>query len=309
MHVQFFGAVRQVTGSMHLLASGEDKILMDCGMYQGRRKESAEKNAVMPFDPGMITNLVLSHAHIDHSGRIPMLTKNGFSGRIFCTRATRDASEYLLSDSAHIQESDAEYLNYKTVRSALSQMRSEGGKKSRKEHEKTLKTLKKNGHRIDAEQVNRLIDRLHLKSVEPLYTLEDAESAITSFAGHPYGRPVTIGENMTCTFYDAGHILGSAVSIIRQEINGRKKTVGYTGDLGRFEKPILKDPTSDFAPEDRDIDLLIMESTYGDRVHEPVKDLKPELQKVIVETVERGGIHSDSGFCLWTHPGTAVFSA
>jgi len=262
---------------------------MDCGMYQGRRKESAQKNRVMPVDPGIITNVVLSHAHIDHSGRIPVLTKANFSGRIFCTRATRDASEHLLADSAHIQESDAEYLNYKTLRSALSRMKNDSGKKSKKEYEKAIKKLKKNGHRIDAEQVNRLMQKYRLDGIEPLYTQEDAEQALTCFAGQPYRQPVTIGDKITCTFYDAGHILGSAISVIRQEKNGRKKTVCYSGDLGRFDKPILKDPTLDFAPQDRDIDLLIMESTYGDRVHEPVVDLKPALSKTVTETVERGG--------------------
>ena len=124
MYVTCYGAVREVTGSMHMITTESDHILLDCGMFQGRRKESAAKNKVLPFDPGMLTNIVLSHAHIDHSGRIPMLTGNGFSGRIICSRATAAACGYLLPDSAHIQESDANYLNYKTVRSALSEMKS-----------------------------------------------------------------------------------------------------------------------------------------------------------------------------------------
>ncbi len=115
MHITFYGAVREVTGSMHLLNTDQDRILLDCGMYQGRRKTAAEKNRVLPFDPDILTNMVLSHAHIDHSGRIPLITRNGFNGRIYCTRATVDACGYMLPDSAHIQESDAEYLNYKTV--------------------------------------------------------------------------------------------------------------------------------------------------------------------------------------------------
>ncbi len=122
MHITFFGAVREVTGSMHMLVNENDRILLDCGMYQGRRKESAEKNRILPFDPAIITNVVLSHAHIDHSGRIPMLTRDRFTGRVFCSLVTRDACEYLLADSAHIQESDAEYLNYKLVRGQLSKM-------------------------------------------------------------------------------------------------------------------------------------------------------------------------------------------
>jgi metallo-beta-lactamase family protein len=118
MHVTFYGAVREVTGSMHLVATPRDRVLLDCGLFQGRRREAAEKNRVLPFDPGILTNVVLSHAHTDHSGRIPVVTQNGFTGRIICTRATQSACEYLLPDSASIQESDADYLNYKTLRSA-----------------------------------------------------------------------------------------------------------------------------------------------------------------------------------------------
>ena len=123
MNITFYGAVREVTGSMHLISSGTDNILLDCGMFQGRRREAAEANRVLPVDPDILTNVILSHAHIDHSGRIPLLTKNGFSGRMISTRPTADACDYLLRDSAHIQESDARYLNYKTVRSALSEIK------------------------------------------------------------------------------------------------------------------------------------------------------------------------------------------
>jgi metallo-beta-lactamase family protein len=287
MHVTFFGAVREVTGSMHMLVNEDDRILLDCGMYQGRRKESAEKNRILPFDPAIITNVVLSHAHIDHSGRIPLLTRHNFNGRVFCTRVTRDACEYLLADSAHIQESDADYLNYKMVRNQLSKMNP--GKEGRKAYEKAARKLKQKGHRIDSNLVNGLISRFHLDGVTPLYTGEDAVHALESFSGYPYGTPFTIGNNMTCTFYEAGHILGSAMSVIRTTVNGKTKTICYTGDIGRFNKPILEDPTLAFFPEDLDIDLLIMESTYGNRRHEPVKDLKPELQTVLNETFQRSG--------------------
>jgi metallo-beta-lactamase family protein len=136
MNVSFYGAVREVTGSMHLIANKKDRILLDCGMFQGRRQEAKEKNTVMPFDPRIITNVVLSHAHIDHSGRLPLLTKKDFAGRIICTRATAAACEYLLPDSAHIQESDAEYLNYKMVRAVIQKMR--GSKKRRNQADKVL---------------------------------------------------------------------------------------------------------------------------------------------------------------------------
>ncbi|MDY6951082.1 MAG: MBL fold metallo-hydrolase, partial [Thermodesulfobacteriota bacterium] len=291
MEVTFYGATREVTGSMHLVTTEKDRILLDCGMFQGRRKESAEKNRVLPLDPQIVTNLVLSHAHIDHSGRIPLLTKGKFGGRVICTRATAAACEYLLPDCAHIQESDAGYLNYKAVRSTLAEMRktrrakriSKGGMKKIKQF------LKKGRHVLNTETINELIHRYGLEGVEPLYTSEDARHALTCFDGYPYGHDITIGTNVKCTLYDAGHILGSAITMVKAEENGRPYTIGYTGDIGRFNKPIIKDPTLDFAEEDRHVDLLIMESTYGNRLHGPVADLKPHMKKVLVDTYNRGG--------------------
>ena len=291
MNITFYGAVREVTGSMHLLTTEHDRILLDCGMFQGRRKETREKNAVIPFDPRILTNVVLSHAHIDHSGRLPLLTKHDFSGRIICTRATAAACEYLLLDSAHIQESDADYLNYKTVRSALQMMETsiKAKKGSKKGTDRLIKILKKNGRKPDVETVNELIDRYHLEGVSPLYTVTDAQEALSFFDGYPYLHPVSIGQEMTCTLYDAGHILGSAFSLIRVRDNGRNFTIGFTGDMGRFDKPIINDPTLNFDEQDREVDLLILESTYGNRLHEPVVDLKPRLKQVLVDTYDRGG--------------------
>jgi metallo-beta-lactamase family protein len=290
MEITFHGAVREVTGSMHLLTIGKDQILLDCGMFQGRRKDSFEKNRIMPVNAERITNVVLSHAHIDHSGRIPVLTSNQFNGRVLCTRATADASEYLLLDAAHIQESDAAYLNYKTLRSHMSQMKPSGGKNSNgADFKKIRKLLKKNQHQLDIDTIGRLMNEYRLDSVQPLYTTPLAEQALQTFDGYPYRHEVTAAKDVTCTFYDAGHILGSAISIIKARKNGRCITVCYTGDIGRFDKPIIKNPTTSFAEEDRSIDLMVMESTYGDREHEPVKDLKPALKKVLVETLERGG--------------------
>lgn len=290
MHITFYGAVREVTGSMHLLGTENDHILLDCGLHQGRRKEAAEKNRVMPFDAAIITNMVLSHAHIDHSGRIPLLTRNGFNGRILCTRATRDACRYLLPDSAHIQEQDAEYLNYKTVRGALSQGRIINGQPvGKRQYEKISKMLKKGRHQLDGRAIDELMHRYRLQGVQPLYTMEDALQALTHMDGTPYRHETTIGKALTATFYEAGHILGSAISILKHQVNGRKRTVVYTGDLGRFDKPILKDPALNFEEQDRDVDLLIMESTYGDREHDAVVDLKPRLKTVLNETFERGG--------------------
>jgi metallo-beta-lactamase family protein len=291
MYVTFYGAVREVTGSMHLLTTDEDRVILDCGLFQGRRKEAAEKNKVIPFDPHILTNIVLSHAHIDHSGRIPLLAKLDFSGRVICTRATAAASEYLLRDSAHIQEADANYLNYKTARNALtSRGSSKSAKKSgnRKDRE-ARKILKKNRHDLNLDAINDVIESHHLEKVEPLYSIADADEALEQFDGYPYRHPISIGKNLSCTFYDAGHILGSAFTLIHARQNGRDLKICYTGDIGRFDKPIIKDPTLDFDKTDQQIDLLIMESTYGDRLHEPVKDLKPQLKKVLIETHKRGG--------------------
>lgn len=290
MHVTFHGAVREVTGSMHLLATNYNHILLDSGLFQGHRKEAAEKNRVLPFDPAMVSNLVLSHAHIDHSGRIPLLASNGFSGRVVCTRATADACRYLLPDSAHIQEQDAQYLNYKTVRGALAQGPSINGKPvGKRKYAELKKMLKKNHHQINLELISTLMARYRLQGVEPLYTASDADLALSLMDGVPYRHKAELGRNLSVRLYEAGHILGSAISILRYEENGRVYTVGYTGDLGRFDKPILRDPALVFEEEDRKIDLLIMESTYGDRDHEPMVDLKPRLKEVLQTAFDRGG--------------------
>lgn len=291
MHITFYGAVREVTGSMHLITTNQDKILLDCGMYQGRRKDSDRKNRSLPFDPDILTNIILSHAHIDHSGRLPLLTKNGFKGRIITTRATADACEYLLPDSAHIQESDANYLNYKMARGLLSKLKS-GAKKGgdRDDNIKAIKKmLKKGKHNLNIEAINEVANEYHMETVLPIYTIAEANQALSFFDGIPYGEPISVGKDITTTLYDAGHILGSAISVTKTTMNGRRFSVCFTGDIGRFDKPILEDPTLDFAEEDRDIDLLIMESTYGARLHEPVVDMGPGLKKVLIETVDRGG--------------------
>ncbi len=291
MYITFHGAVREVTGSMHLVATENDRILLDCGMYQGRRKEADRKNRVLQFDPGLVTNMILSHAHIDHSGRIPLLTKNGFPGRVVCTRATSDACSFMLPDSAKIQESDADYLNYKRLRSVLMEMQNSPASTNRQREKlnKIRKLLKKDRQELDREKIDELVSKYHIESVEPLYTVADAERCLSYFDGVPYRTPMTVGKDLTCTLYEAGHILGSAISVLRREKNGKTVTVGFTGDLGRFDRPILKNPTLDFEEPDRKIDLLIMESTYGDRLHEPVADLKPRLAEVLNEAAEKRG--------------------
>ena len=291
MHVTFHGAAREVTGSFHTLTTETDTILMDCGLFQGRRKEAEAKNKVLAVDPQGITNCILSHAHIDHSGRIPMLVDRGYTGKIFCTRATASATEYLLQDSAKIQEGDAAYLNYKTVRNFLYRMKSEEGKRELSNRDQAeIKSLLKNGaEHLRTEAIEKLIRQYHLEKITPLYTLAAVENSLSFFEGIPYRQPVTVGKDITCTFYDAGHILGSAISILTINSGGKSYNIFFSGDIGRFNKPIIQDPTLDFREEHRQIDLMIMESTYGDRLHEPTKDMKPMLKQVLQETFARGG--------------------
>ncbi len=206
------------------------------------------------------------------------------------SRASEDACKYLLLDSAKIQESDAQYLNYKTVKRAIAEMESKEGKIKDTEAKVIKRLLKaKNSHRINDGAILDFISRFGLQRTDPLYSAKDAEESLEVFEGIPYRKEVEIGHDLRCTLYEAGHILGSAVSVIKYGKGADAKRICYTGDLGRYNKPIIRDPVSNFLPDDRDIDLLIMESTYGDRDHEPVVDLKPRLQKVLSETFERGG--------------------
>ncbi len=291
MNIKFYGAAGEVTGSMHLLDAGRDQILFDCGMFQGRRKESKEKNERFLIDRSKITSMILSHAHIDHSGRIPLLTQNGFSGRIITTRPTADALNYMLLDSGHIQESDAQYLNYKAVRSFLYQLDHNGTKEqvTHKQRNDIKKLLKKGAHELDIQAIHKLQKQHGLDIVTPLYTMEQAKQSLGFIDGYPFNYPITIGENITVKFYVAGHILGSAFSVVTIKKPDKTTRILYTGDVGRFGKPILRDPTLVFDEEDRDIDLFITESTYGNREHEPVEDLGASLKKVLNDTFERGG--------------------
>lgn len=242
MKIQFFGAAREVTGSRHLLHVNGKKILLDCGLFQGRRKEAEVKNRDIGFDPKEIDAVILSHAHIDHSGGLPYLVKNGFKGPIYSTFATRDLCNYMLMDSAFIQEKDAEYMN----------------KKAKKNQE----------------------------PVEPLYSIEDAQKTLNLFFGVGYERAFAVTDGVACSFYDAGHILGSALIhlLIYDKETGERYTLAFTGDLGRKNLPILRDPQK--LPE---TNYLITENTYGDRFHESILDADKKLQEVIQRTVSRGG--------------------
>jgi metallo-beta-lactamase family protein len=241
MKLQPLGAVRTVTGSMHLLTVNGSRILLDCGLFQGRRQDSYERNRNLPFDAGSIQTMILSHAHIDHSGNIPSLVRNGFAGNIYTTPASRDLCAAMLRDSAHIQEEDAKYVNKKRARQGL-------------------------------------------PPVEPLYTVEEATTSLANFVSVGYHRPLLVAPGATLTFLDAGHILGSAITVLDLEENGQKHRLLFTGDLGRKGMPILRDPQAA-----KDVDTLIIESTYGDRLHDPIEKTEEQLEEVVVDTFRRGG--------------------
>ena len=242
MQIKFVGAAETVTGSMHLIEAAGKKFLLDCGMYQGKRKLAFEINKNFDeFDPKEIDFVILSHAHIDHSGNLPTLVKNGFDGEIYSTFATRDLCSIMLMDSAHIQEKDVEYVN---------------------------KRRAKNGQNL----------------FEALYTQEIAHETLKKFIGINYYHKYRIDENISFSFVDAGHILGSAVTHIEIKEDGKRINLGFTGDLGRPNLPILKDPEK-IPP----VDILISESTYGDRLHGDPVDAEQALIDVMNKANERNG--------------------
>lgn len=243
MKLKFCGAAREVTGSRHVIEVNGKTILLDFGLFQGHREESDEKNRGICVDPKKVDAVILSHAHIDHSGGLPLLVKSGYSGPIYSTFATRDLCNHMLLDSAYIQEKDAEYMN---------------------------KKLEKKGE----------------APIEPLYTTEDACKALTQFYGVSYERAFVVEDGVVCSFYDAGHVLGSALVhlIIHDKEKDKRYTLAFTGDLGRKNLPILRDPQP-LPPTD----YLITECTYGDRLHESILDAAERMGKIVNETVERGG--------------------
>ena len=244
MTLTFCGAAREVTGSAHLLTLDDGyKILLDCGLYQGYNKEMKDFNERFPyFDPADIDCLVLSHAHIDHTGRVPKLVRDGFKGKIYSTHAPRSLCAIMLLDSAFIQEKDAEYYNRRHERSG--------------------------------------------KRREPLYTRKDVHPTLERFVGLPYDRWSDLRPGVRIQFRDSGHILGSASVTIEVDLeNGRKKTIGFSGDIGRPNRPILRDPQPMPA-----CDYILCESTYGDRLHELPPNEMERFRKVIHDTcIERRG--------------------
>ncbi|MFN2139299.1 MAG: MBL fold metallo-hydrolase RNA specificity domain-containing protein [Candidatus Promineifilaceae bacterium] len=243
MDITFHGAVRTVTGSQHLLTVNGYKILLDCGLFQGSRKATYERNRNLPFDASQVDVLILSHAHIDHSGNIPNLVKSGFTGDIICTYATRDLCTIMLRDSAKIQQYDIEYLN----------------KKRKRQHEPLL---------------------------EPIYEPRDVVDSLKQFVGVGYDRPFQVVPGVHLTFVDAGHILGSAIVILDIEDQEQKRSLRlvFSGDLGRPDRPILNDPV--FVES---ADVLLIESTYGNRKHETQSEAYEELENIINKTYKRGG--------------------
>ena len=240
-----FGAAQEVTGSKHLLEAGKARILIDCGAFQGHREEAREKNRTFPFSPGSITASVNTHAHLDHCGSYPLLVKAGFLGDILATPATRDLAGLIMKDSAKIQAGDLKFL----------------------------------------EKQNRKNPQQWKKVFPPLFDENDVDAALSQYVTIAYHRPFRIADGVTATFYDAGHILGSAlVHISLQDGAGEPLSIGFTGDLGRFNMPIISDP--EFLPP---VDYLVCESTYGDRLHQDVGSAEGELAAVVCETVAKGG--------------------
>jgi metallo-beta-lactamase family protein len=246
MKLTFWGAAGAVTGSMHLVESGGKRTLLDCGLNQGRRKLTDAKNRNLPFPGSSIDSVVLSHAHIDHAGNLPTLVKNGFAGPIYATPATVDLCNWMLRDTAHIQEHDAEYLN------------------------------KRRDHRNLAGLVNG--------QVVPLYTTPDAERTLPLFQPVPYHTPHALAPGLVYESRDAGHILGSSWVMLREESGGKVVRLAFSGDLGRPGLPIIRDPEP-LEP----VDYLILESTYGGRLHKNVDHVVNKLADVINRTARRGG--------------------
>jgi len=247
MHLTFWGAAKTVTGSMHQLNVQNKSYLLDCGLYQGRRKEAEERNRKFPFPCNQISAVMLSHAHIDHSGTLPLLVKNGFNGPIYASPGTVDLCRPMLTDSASLQEKDAEFLNKRYLR---------------------RKSIGMNGG----------------QPVEPLYTTQDAEATFTLFRPTPMHTATPIGPGLQYTSFEAGHIFGSTFMVLDLESDGHKVRIGFSGDLGRPGLPIVRDPEP--PPT---VDYLILESTYGDRIHEPIQSVAAKLADIVNRTYHRGG--------------------
>ena len=243
MKLSFHGAARTVTGSCHLLEAAGRRILIDCGMFQGSRELEEDNQAPFGFEPASIDLVLLTHAHLDHCGRLPLLLKRGFAGRIIATAATRDLARLVLLDSARLHE--------------------EAARRWARHHHR-------GGHELE---------------VEPLYTEVDALDTMDRFdRGIAYGVPVVLGEGLQATFFDAGHILGSASILVQAVEGGRARTILFSGDIGGSGRPLLGTPKPPPAA-----DFLVMETTYGDRQHRSYAASVAEFHAAIRDTVDHGG--------------------
>ena len=241
MKITFYGAARMVTGSCHMVEVGNTKLLVDCGMFQGRLTDQMLNYEDFPFNINEIDYVILTHAHIDHSGRIPKLYKAGFNGKVYATKATVDLCNIMLADSGHIQEKEIEWVNKKRIRS---------GK----------------------------------KPTEPMYTAQDGIDSMQLFTGINYEQEIILNENVKFILHDAGHMLGSAiVEMYLTEDNETKKLV-FSGDLGNLNMPIINDPTYI-----KGADYLVMETTYGDRLHGKMEDQSAKFIQILIDTIDRGG--------------------
>jgi metallo-beta-lactamase family protein len=237
-----WGGAEEVTGSKHFLRVDNQLIMVDCGAFQGHRAEAEEKNRNWSFDADKVDSLILTHAHYDHCGLLPLLKKKGFEGSIYSTPATRDLANLIMMDSAHIQAKDIEYLKKKAL---------------------------KKGEVFDK---------------QPLYTERDVLECLEHFITISYHRSFIVSENVSTQFYDAGHILGSALTVFNINKNAKELRIAFSGDLGRKNLPILRDPEP-IPP----VDYLVMESTYGNRLHDPIESATDQLADVVRQTVERRG--------------------
>lgn len=242
MRVTFWGAAQTVTGSMHHVEAAGKRFLLDCGLYQGRRQEAFERNSHFPFPVSSVDGVILSHAHIDHSGNLPTLVHNGYAGPIYTTPATIDLCLAMLADSAHLQQKDAEFCNLRR------------------------------GHRRSIGRDDR--------ECTPLYAPEDAERTFPLFRPVPLGETKEVAPGLRYKTFEAGHMLGSTSMVV--EADGVR--LAFSGDVGRKNLPIIRDPVS---PDP--VDYLIMESTYGDRLHKPVEQAAEKLADVVNRTAGRGG--------------------
>ncbi|MDP8216531.1 MAG: MBL fold metallo-hydrolase [Candidatus Kaelpia imicola] len=239
--IKFCGGAQTVTGSMHLISTSKSKILLDCGLFQGRRDEYYKVNSKFTFNLNNIDASVLSHAHIDHCGNIPNLVKQGYRNSVYCTSATKNLCRFMLLDSGYIQGEDIKY-------------------------------------------VNKINKRRGLPPREPLYTQREARKALKHLRSISYHRNFPLTKDVSLTFYEAGHILGSAIPLIEIKTRRRPIRIAYAVDLGRVDMPLLKNPE---IPGD--VDYLMIEGTYGNREHSSIKDAEVELANAINKTIKRGG--------------------